>query len=100
MMSAGYDADHEPCESDTRQTASQHAKALHLILLEHLEHLGLGEAVVEPLREELAMRKERAEGSMLYQLYLYAAEGFLNLALFSMSGAHVRLSASLATTVR
>jgi len=80
--------------------AVHHVKAMHDLLLEHLEHLGLGEAIVEPLRGELAKRRERAEGSVLLQLYQYAAEGMLSLALFNMSGSNVRLSASISTTGR
>lgn len=80
--------------------ATQQVKAFNQILLEHLEHLGLGEAVVEPLRGELAKRRDRAEGSVLFQLYLYAAEGLLSLALCNMSGSHVRLNADVSTTGR
>merc|ERR1719160_2297043 len=37
---------------------------------------------------------------MLFQMYMYAAEGVLSLALFNMSGAQVQLNADIATTVR
>lgn len=80
--------------------AIEHAKELHQILVEHLEHLGIDEELLGPLRLELNKRREHAEGSILYQLYLYAAEGLLNLALSNMSGSSVRLNVGVSTTGR
>lgn len=77
---------------------------LHDLVVQHLEHAGVSEALARMLREEfVGLRREGVRdvsGSKLYDIFRYVREGVIKVMVATLAGPSCTLDATARTTVR